>query len=95
MKAISNRKRLNDDELGLMHADAIENDNISSSSSEHSYSYQYDVDKDHNAGKPPLETQHSIRDVEAQQIFEPVSTQVFNESDSDKDDEISQVKYFT
>ncbi|XP_021923470.1 DC-STAMP domain-containing protein 2-like isoform X2 [Zootermopsis nevadensis] len=92
MKAISNRKRLNDDELGLLHADAIENNNISSSSSEHSYSYQYDVDKDHNAGKPPLETQHSIRDVEAQQIFEPVSTQVFNESDSDKDDEISQDK---
>jgi hypothetical protein len=67
--------------------------NESQSSSELSYSYQYDLDNDANAGKAPLATQPPFKDVEAQHIYEPSSTQVFHKLESQY--QRSQVKCFT
>jgi hypothetical protein len=93
MNVISDHRRSEDTELGLLLGDETQNVNISRSSSELSFGYQEDLDNDDNAGKTPLETRPPFRDVEAQHIYEPASTQVFHESDSETEDETSQANF--
>jgi hypothetical protein len=81
----SNNRHAEDVETGLLLSDETENVKRKRLDSELSYSYQYDADDEDDAVETPVVTQPPFRNVEAQHTYEPASTELFHEAETDNE----------